>query len=403
MKDFCPYITNDGSVGLYSKEFNDIYHSTFGAYAEACEKFVLPADIDFYMQNFSEINVLDICYGIGYNSKSFLNFFFEKFFKKNVNVNRHNDTIYSDNIFGRKIYIKAVDTDKELIFLSPFFTCNAKHKPENQNLPTEKVEHLSTGKIEKQYDYDNFINYLLIEKLAENFPDFLNSDFLTQYLTEKDKSLFFDKTGVKYYRFLQKKKMSDASIRSLSALLHNIYYLNISSRYKKAQKALKMDVFNIDYHIEDARKTLMEDNKIYQLIFLDAFTPEKCPCLWSVDFFKLLHKHLDENGRILTYSNSARIRNAFLAAGFYVGKIYNERAGNFTGTIAVKNKSFIKYPLSDYDLRLMKTRAGIFYRDENLNALNEAIIARNKFEVENSPLMSSSKFIKEYRKEHQNV
>lgn len=164
-----------------------------------------------------------------------------------------------------------------------------------------------------------------------------------------------------------------------------------------------MDVFNIDYHIEDARKTLMEDNKIYQLIFLDAFTPEKCPCLWSVDFFKLLHKHLDENGRILTYSNSARIRNAFLAAGFYVGKIYNERAGNFTGTIAVKNKSFIKYPLSDYDLRLMKTRAGIFYRDENLNALNEAIIARNKFEVENSPLMSSSKFIKEYRKEHQNV
>ena len=24
MKDFCPYITNDGSVGLYSKEFNDI-------------------------------------------------------------------------------------------------------------------------------------------------------------------------------------------------------------------------------------------------------------------------------------------------------------------------------------------------------------------------------------------
>lgn len=403
MKDFCPYITNDGSVGLYSKEFNDIYHSTFGAYAEACEKFVLPADIDFYMQNFSEINVLDICYGIGYNSKSFLNFFFEKFFKKNVNVNRHNDTIYSDNIFGRKIYIKAVDTDKELIFLSPFFTCNAKHKPENQNLPTEKVEHLCTGKIEKQYDYDNFINYLLIEKLAENFPDFLNSDFLELYLREKDKSLFFDNAGVKYYRFLQKKRMSGASVRSLNALLHNIYYLNISSRYKKAQKALKNGVFEIDYKVEDARSAILADDKIYQLVFLDAFTPEKCPCLWSVDFFKLLHKHLDENGRILTYSNSARIRNAFSAAGFYVGKIYNERAGNFTGTIAVKNKSFIKYPLSDYDLRLMKTRAGIFYRDENLNTLNEAIIARNKFEVENSPLMSSSKFIKEYRKEHQNV
>ena len=403
MKDFCPYITNDGSVGLYSREFNDIYHSTFGAYSEACEKFVLPADLDFYIQNFSEIKVLDICYGIGYNSKSFLNFFFEKFFKISVNANRRSDTIHSDNIFGKKIYIKAVDTDKELIFLSPFFTCNAKRKPKNQHLPTDKVEHLSTAKIKKLYNYDNFINFLLIEKLAENFPDFLNSDFLEQYLREKDKSLFFDNAGVKYYRFLQKKRMSGASVSSLNAFLHNIYYLNISRRYKKALKALKNAVFDIDYKVEDARKVVHADDKIYQLVFLDAFTPEKCPCLWSVDFFKLLHKHLDENGRILTYSNSTRIRNAFLTAGFYVGKIYNGRTGKFTGTIAVKNKSFIKYPLSDYDLRLMKTRAGIFYRDENLNALNEAIIARHKNEVENSPLISSSMFIKEYGKEHQNV
>ena len=98
MKDFYPYITNDGSVGLYSKEFDDIYHSTFGAYAEAWEKFVLPADLDFYFKNYKEINVLDICYGIGYNTKSLV----QKYY---------NDTIYSDNI---KLYIRAVDTDKEL-------------------------------------------------------------------------------------------------------------------------------------------------------------------------------------------------------------------------------------------------------------------------------------------------
>lgn len=394
MKDFCPYITNDGSVGLYSKEFDDIYHSTYGAYSEACEKFVLPADLDFYMQSYSEINILDICYGIGYNSKSFLHFFLEKFFKNSFHANIYNDTIGSNNILSKKLYIKAIDTDKELMFLSPFFTCNAKRKPKNQNLPTEKVEHLSTGKIEKQYGYDNFINYLLIEKLAENFPDFLNSDFLKQYLTEKDKYLFFDKASINYYRFLQRMRMLGGSAWCLKPLLHNIYYLNISRRYKKAQKALKMGILDMDYCYEDARKTVMQDNKIYQLVFLDAFTPEKCPCLWSVDFFKLLYKHLDENGRILTYSNSAKIRNAFLTAGFYVGKIYNERAGKFTGTIAVKNKSFKKYPLSDYDLRLMKTRAGIFYRDENLTLDNEAIIALHEKEAKNSDLISSSKFIK---------
>ena len=30
-----PYFTNDGSVGLFSPEANDIYHSTYGALTEA--------------------------------------------------------------------------------------------------------------------------------------------------------------------------------------------------------------------------------------------------------------------------------------------------------------------------------------------------------------------------------
>ena len=69
-----PYFTNDGSVGLFSPTDNDIYHSTYGALTEAYEKFVLPADIETYLSNKSEIKVLDICYGIGYNSKSFINY-----------------------------------------------------------------------------------------------------------------------------------------------------------------------------------------------------------------------------------------------------------------------------------------------------------------------------------------
>ena len=56
------------------------------------------------------------------------------------------------------------------------------------------------------------------------------------------------------------------------------------------------------------------------------------------------------------------------------------------------------YDLSEYDLGLMKTRAGIFYHDENLSLDNEGIIERHKIEVENSDLISSSKFIKQYKK-----
>ncbi|MBR5555481.1 hypothetical protein IKU74_05655 [bacterium] len=75
-----PYFTNDGSVGLFSPEADDIYHSTYGALTEAYEKFILPSDIENFLKNNNEIKVLDICYGIGYNTKSFLNFLFEKKF-----------------------------------------------------------------------------------------------------------------------------------------------------------------------------------------------------------------------------------------------------------------------------------------------------------------------------------
>ena len=68
-----PYFTNDGSVGLFSPEADDIYHSTYGALTEAYEKFVLPANVKYFLKNNSQIKILDICYGIGYNTKSFLN------------------------------------------------------------------------------------------------------------------------------------------------------------------------------------------------------------------------------------------------------------------------------------------------------------------------------------------
>ena len=148
---------------------------------------------------------------------------------------------------------------------------------------------------------------------------------------------------------------------------------------------------------------MLYDNNKYNFIFLDAFTPAKCPALWTLEFFKLLHEHLDENGMILTYSNSAAVRNALINAGFYVGKTFNYSLKKFTGTVAVKNKSLIKHDLSEYDLGLIKTRAGIFYRDENLTGLNEEILASHRKEVENSNLISSSKYIKEYKKQVEEV
>ena len=55
-------ITRDGSYTLYSKKYNEHYHSLSGAFQEAFLKYVQPCMIKDGM------HILDICFGIGYNS-----------------------------------------------------------------------------------------------------------------------------------------------------------------------------------------------------------------------------------------------------------------------------------------------------------------------------------------------
>ena len=55
-------ITKDDSVTFYNKEFDETYHSVSGAMEESFEKFAKPCDIK------DGFRILDICFGIGYNS-----------------------------------------------------------------------------------------------------------------------------------------------------------------------------------------------------------------------------------------------------------------------------------------------------------------------------------------------
>ena len=58
-------ITKDNSVTFYSDQYKEFYHSTTGAKEEVLKKFVEPCKDLFNKDN---INVLDICFGLGYNS-----------------------------------------------------------------------------------------------------------------------------------------------------------------------------------------------------------------------------------------------------------------------------------------------------------------------------------------------
>ena len=96
----------------------------------------------------------------------------------------------------------------------------------------------------------------------------------------------------------------------------------------------------------------------------------------------------------MTYSKSAAVRGAMIEAGFKIGNIMNKE-NNVIGTIGVKNSALIKHDLSEFDLGLIKTRAGIFYRDKNLTGLNEALTSCRNLEVKNSDRISSSRYMKE--------
>lgn len=391
MYEFYPYYTNDGSVGLFSPKDDDIYHSTYGALSEAYEKFILPSNINDFIKKNSEIKILDICFGIGYNSKSFFDYFFKA-------KNACNDTIDINNILCNNIFVTAIDTDKNLSFLSPFFVTNKKNVPKDKiNFQHEKISKLLKKCSSKKYKLDNAINILLLKKIIEADNSILDDEEFHKILFNKKYSPYFDIYMLNLFKFYQKGGYKETHKGGLSTFLHNIYYKYLSTRHKKALKHLKNNKITFNLIINDARKALIDDKNLYNYIFLDAFTPAKCPCLWTLDFFRLLYDKLDKDGMILTYSNAASVRNAFLEAGFHVGKIYNSSSSKFMGTIAVKNKDLIKHELSEYDLGLLKTKAGIVYRDEELNGLNEAIIAAHSKTVSASELQSSSKYIKQFK------
>lgn len=459
MSEFNPYISNDGSVGLYSEINQDIYHSVYGALSESWEKFVIPANLDFYLNKNKDLNFLDICYGIGYNSKTLIQFLIN-FLNKNINNNfekifdenfenfsehTHNDysihtdniltnikdtetihtdknfeqnqknlshdnninteTIHDDNILcknsvrDKKFLIDSVELDKNLILLSPFIKNKFDYKnllninlPEVKKLKDKKIKPI---KLEDEFLISDDVLKILFKEIINN--NLSKDDIKFLDATFKKYHLYFSKDMVNLFKLYKKSACVSSCKHGLLTFLHNIYYRYLTNRYNKGVKTPYNGIFDINIISGDAINHIKGSEKIYDVVFLDAFTPSKCPKLWTVDFFKLIFEHLDNDGIILTYSNSSQVRNAFLNAGFYVGKIFSESSNKFTGTVASKNKSLVKHELSEYDLGLLKTKAGIFYRDENFTLTNEQIIEAHKIEVENSNLISSSKYIKMYK------
>lgn len=70
-ENFSPQVTGDGSLTFFSDEFNEAFHSHFGAKQESFCKFVIPTQLPKLARK-PVVRLLDICYGLGYNTAAAL-------------------------------------------------------------------------------------------------------------------------------------------------------------------------------------------------------------------------------------------------------------------------------------------------------------------------------------------
>ena len=283
-KQLTPQLTNDGSYTFFSEEFEELFHSYSGAKQEAQYKFIEPCKIKEKAVIHDTIKILDICYGLGYNTAAAL------------------ETIWAVNP-DIKIKLIALENDR--------------------NVPLQAI------KSELLNDF--------------SFP-------IADYLTDL-------------------------------ANLHQI----------------KNKTLDAQLLIGDARatiKTVIETNFKAEAIFLDPFSPPKCPQLWTVEFIQLISQCLDKDGYLATYSCAASVRNAFQLARLKIGAT-RSIGRRSPGTIVNWNGQHLP-PLSQQEIEHLQTRAAIPYRDPNLTDTVEKIQERRKKEQSISLLEPSSHWKKRW-------
>jgi len=281
-------ITKDGSISFRSEKFNENFHSKVGAYYETKNKFINPSRLKRF-QNKS-INVLDICFGIGYNSA----LLFE-------NLKLDLSTV---NWYGLEI-------DK---------------RPLNYALTDKKFNNLWSPKV----------------------IEILNS-------------------------------------------------LNLKGLYKNNN-------FYCELIIGDARKEILNLPKEvnFDLIFLDGFSPQKCPEIWSYEFLSQLKNKIKYEGNLITYTSAAAVRKSLKNLGFNLYNILPTLSNkNYwsNGTLATfdnqQNNPYIK-KLSEMEIEHLKTKASIPYRDPTGEMLSKEILEMREKEQQFSKLLNTNSWRKKW-------
>jgi tRNA U34 5-methylaminomethyl-2-thiouridine-forming methyltransferase MnmC len=93
--------TGDGSLSRFNDEAGELYHNKIGAYTEALKHYFEPSAAVEVLQKNGELGLLDVCFGLGYNSFVLL------------------DQIVKAQLPPGKVKVVAIELDPEIISFLP--------------------------------------------------------------------------------------------------------------------------------------------------------------------------------------------------------------------------------------------------------------------------------------------
>lgn len=281
--------TADGSLSLHSTHFDEAFHSSVGALTEAEAKFVRPAELGRFSQA-RELRVLDVCFGLGYNSAALM-------------------TALPETGRPRMLWW-GLELDQR---------------------PLSRALHH--------------------QPFCDLWPDLV---------------------------------------------LKRLKQLHQTNRWSDSGGEGTM-VWG------DARQNLkvLPTSCQPDLILLDAFSPSRCPQLWSEEFLSGLANRLAPGGRLITYCRAAAIRRSLRQAGLELRSLLpapRQRIEWSSGTLAVKSlgSSLLAAEgpgwtaLSAMEEEHLQTRASVPYRDPQGRDEAWMIQQRRQLEQESCSLESTS-------------
>lgn len=119
----------------------------------------------------------------------------------------------------------------------------------------------------------------------------------------------------------------------------------LNDEEKKAFKKMHDIEWGISHGISDQftlRKiqsdfTTHEYDRLYDLIYFDAFAPNKQEEMWSVDLFDKLYKSCNPNAVLVTYCVRGTVKRALKEVGFTIEKLKGPEGGKREMLRAIKS------------------------------------------------------------------